>query len=206
MRRLVTLSALLALALSPAPASACVLNNQSSLSANGYAASKNLDQLPTAASFVPFVFLRVYGFGQSIHFSENFSDLRKSLSAHELSHPFLWRWGDGTATVGRSPGHVYTRTGSYVLSVYAFGTAAGGDAWTAFDKARITVVPPGEVWRDNLGQDALNVVGAVFKWTIWSVLAGVAALLAWGFFTDWRGGRKRRLSRPTQQPEGPPAG
>jgi hypothetical protein len=184
----------LAAGLTPAAVSACLLNNTSSLSANGYAAQKNLDaRTPGEYAAIPFVFTRVYGRGTSIRFAENFNDLSKSLSPAALSHPFVWRWGDGTYTVARAPSHPYLRAGTYLISIYATGTSDSGDAWSPFDRAQIRIVPPGEVWRDNLGEDALDAFDLVFSWTVWMVLGGIGFLLAWGFFLDFREKRRERV-------------
>jgi hypothetical protein len=121
------------------------LNNQSSLSADGYAAVKDL-----GAGAIVFNFERVYGRGGGIQFSENMSDLRKSLTSAELAHSFLWRWGDGTYTIGRAPSHVYRRLGTFQIAIHAFRTAEG-EGWFPFDRARVKIVPAGEAWWDNLG-------------------------------------------------------
>lgn len=178
--------------LSPAVASACILNSQSSLSANGYAANKNFDGSSVGGTAIPFVFSRVYGRGQAIHFDENLTDLKKSLSATALAHPFLWRWGDGTYSIARSPSHLYRHVGTYMISVYAYQAPAGGDAWSPFDRAQMRIVPPGELLRDNLGEDFLDLFSLVVTWGIRLVLGGAAALLARSFWIDWRIKRRRR--------------
>jgi hypothetical protein len=186
-RRLVlpALAGALAL-LSVSSAFACVLSNQSSLSANGYTAVTNIGTSNTSPSFVPFIFQRVYGRSQTIRFAENLNELKKSLSSASLSHPFLWRWGDGTYSVALAPSHTYRKTGSYVINIYAFQSAEGGDAWSPFDQARVTIVPPGEVWRDNLGYTALDVIGFIMHWVFWIGATVLLVIIAYGFWEDWR--------------------
>ena len=121
---------LVAVACSPTSSFACVLNNQSSLTANGNAAIKDL-----GAGAIAFRFERVYGRDGSIRFSENMADLRKSLTAAELVHPFLWRWGDGTYSIAWSPTHIFHRLGTFQIAVYAYGTAQG-EGWSPFDRAQ----------------------------------------------------------------------
>jgi hypothetical protein len=187
------LTALIGRLLSPTSlAFACMLDNQSSLSANGFVALKNFD-LPTKnlANWAPFIFDRVYGQGQSIHFTENFNDLKKSLSTSVLQRPFLWKWGDGAQSIGHAASHIYAHTGWYIITVYAYDPSRSrANAWFPFDRAKIHIVPAGEVWRDNLGNDALLALDIVMTWGIRLALAVGAALLAYAFWHDWR---KRKL-------------
>ncbi|HLJ67578.1 MAG TPA: PKD domain-containing protein [Chloroflexota bacterium] len=181
----------------PSVAGACILNNKGSLSANGtlventYATQANGQPAPTTFSFPV-----VYGRGDTIRFTENLADLQKSLSAVSISRPFLWVWGDGTYSRSRNPSHRYNRVGTYLIRVFALGPAQG-DSWTPFDRATIRVVPPGEVWRDNLGHTVLGVFDLAVSWTIWIILSAVALLLAWGFWEEWRH-RRRRQRRSAQ--------
>lgn len=189
------LGGLLAITLSLATASACILNDQSSLSANGTAAVKNYDS-PTGHKlndWAPFNFQLVYGIGLGIQFAENFKDLRKSLSREVLGHPFLWKWGDGSTSRGFSPTHEFARGGDYVVDVYAYDPQRGGaKGWFRFDEAKVKIVPPGQVWKDNLGQTALTVFGSVTSWGIRVVLAVGAALIVYGFADDFRRRRRKR--------------
>ena len=189
------IGSLLLIALSSATATACILNDQSSLSANGSAAVKNYDS-PTGRSlnnWAPFNFQLVYGIGSQIRFNENFADLRKSLSRTVLGHPFLWKWGDGSTSRGFSPTHAFARGGDYVVNVYAYDPRRGGaTGWFRFDEAKVKIVPPGEVWKDNLGQTALSVFGSVTSWGIRVVLAAGAALIVYGFADDFRRRRRKR--------------
>lgn len=181
----------------PASALACVLNNQSSLSANGFAAIKNIDA-PTSnglASWAPFTFQRVYGQSSAIHFTENFTDLRKSLSQQTLRRPFLWKWGDGTQSTGSSASHIYRHPGGYVINVYAFDpTRAGKGGWFPFDRAKLTVVPESAVLKDNLGQMILDGLSLVFTWVVRVGLALGCLAVAYGFWEDWTHRRKQRRS------------
>lgn len=178
------------------PALACVLNNQSSLSANGNLALKNFGSASGGGPpAIPFYFARVYGQGQAVRVAESYADLRKTLSASQLAHPFLWRWGDGTDSTGSSVAHMYRKTGTYDSSVYAFGLQQGGSGWAPFDQAKIQIVPAGEVWRDNLWQDALDVLAIVVIWGGRLFLATLASLLIWGFWADWRHPRRARSRR-----------
>lgn len=189
------IGSLLLIAFSSTIASACILNDQSSLSANGTAAVKNYDS-PTGHNlndWAPFNFQLVYGMGSRIRFKENFTDLRKSLSQAVLSHPFLWKWGDGSSSHGFTPTHSFAQGGDYVVDVYAYDPQRGGAAgWFRFDEAKVKIVPPGEVWKDNLGQTALSVFGSLTTWGIRVVLAIGAALIVYGFADDFRRRRRRR--------------
>jgi hypothetical protein len=151
---------------------------------------------------VPFIFQRVYGRTQTIRFAENLNDLKKSLGQAALSHPFLWRWGDGSYSVAFSPSHTYRHTGSYNINVYAFRSAEGGDALTPFDQARLTIVPSGEVWRDNLGYTALDVVGFIMHWVFWIGATVLLVIIAYGFWEDWRA-RRIVPKRAQAGPESP---
>jgi hypothetical protein len=181
---------LIAAACTPTLSLACVLNNQSSLSANGYAAVKDL-----GAGTIMFDFERVYGRDGKIQFSENFSDLRKSLTSAELAHPFLWRWGDGTYTIAQAPSHIYRRLGTFQIAIYAFGTAEG-EGWSPFDRARVKIVPAGEVWRDNLGYTVLDVFGFTLHWAVRLGLAALALIVAYGFWEDHKRSRSRKRVQP----------
>jgi hypothetical protein len=188
MRRILTALAvcLFAAACTPTLSRACVLNNQSSLSANGYAAVKDL-----GTGTIMFDFERVYGRDGTIQFSENLADLRQSLSSAEVAHPFLWRWGDGTYSIARAPSHIYRRLGTFQIAIYAFGTAEG-EGWSPFDRARVTIVPAGEVWRDNLGYTVLDVVGFTLHWAVRLGLAALALIVAYGFWDDRQRSRRRQ--------------
>jgi hypothetical protein len=198
MRRLAVLLPCLCVTLAfPGGALACVLNNQSSLVANGFAAIKNIDA-PTSnglASWAPFTFQRVYGQSSAIRFTENFNDLRKSLNRQSLSRPFLWKWGDGTRSIGASASHAYRHSGYYVINVYAFDpTRASKGGWFAFDRAKVRIVPSGEVWKDNLGQMALDGFSLVFTWGVRVLLTIGCIAVAYGFWEDRQHGRKQQRS------------
>lgn len=173
-----------------ATAQACVLDNTSSLSANGIAALKNVDA-PSGnlASWAPFVFERAYGQGGAIHFAEKMSDLQRSLSLTALHHAFLWKWGDGRQTIGQAGSHAYTGLGTYVVSVYGYDRARG---WFPFDRATLRIVPDGEVWRDNLGWEFLDILSFVLIWGFRIVVTVVSVALAYGFWADWRHRHGRR--------------
>lgn len=180
----------LALVCTPAVSFACVLNNQASLSADGHAAVRDL-----GAGTTLFRFERVYGRGGSIRFAENMADLRQSLSTAELTHPFLWRWGDGTYSIARAPAHVYRRSGTFQVAVYAFG-AREAEAWAPFDRVRIQIVPPGEVWRDNLLYTVLDAFGFTLHWAVRLGFVALALAIAYGFWLE----RKRHPVRTGQIP------
>lgn len=142
-------------------AQACVLNGIASLAVNGNLAQRNLS-LPTTATFAQwatFIFPRVYGAAQSLTFDERTSDLAQSLPATSLKHPFQWVFGDGSQAVSANGQHTYATPGLYTLTISAWSPSAGvgGQHWFVFDKAQIHIVPAGEVWRDNLGNDLLGV-------------------------------------------------
>jgi hypothetical protein len=192
MQRLLTAISVcvVAVACSPTLSLACVLDNQSSLSANGNAAIKD----PHAGA-VSFSFERVYGRDGSIRFSENMSDLRKSLTPAELAHRFLWRWGDGTYSIAWSPTHVFRRLGTFQIAIYAYGTAEG-DGWSPFDRARVQIVPAGEVWRDNLGYTVLDAFGFTLHWAVRLGLGVFGLIVAYGLWQDWRRGQTQQCEQP----------
>jgi hypothetical protein len=103
----------------------------------------------------------------------------------ELAHPFLWQWGDGTYSIARYPTHVFHRVGTFRIAIYAYGTAEG-DEWSPFDRARVQIVPAGEVWRDSLGYTVLDVIGITLHWAVRLGLGGLALIVAYGFWEDWQ--------------------
>jgi hypothetical protein len=57
------------------------------------------------------------------------------------------------------------------------------------------------VWRDNLGYTVLDVFGFLLHWTVRLGLAGLALIVAYGFWDDWQRSRSRGRKSPTMAPE-----
>lgn len=192
-----TVLAIILFGLSTGTGDACVLDNLSSLAADGHAAVRNFaSPSGNLDRWAPFYFERVYGMGQAIGFAEKTSDLKKNLSSAELAHPFRWSWGDGTQTIGTNASHVYHRTGMYLINVYAFDALQRGSPWFPFDRARVQIVPAGELWRDNLVYEVLDLIGFALTWGVRVLLAALALCIAYGFFWEDRR-RKPKLNRIT---------
>ena len=136
--RAVTALACLSLAMA-APVQACGLDGIPSISGNGTLAHRNTERA-TASSlgrWAPFVFNTPYRVGQTVLFSENLAELRRTLLPQGFGHPWRWRFGDGTTTTGFSVRHVYRKSGQYKVSVFAYYSSY--KAWFEFDDVLLRV-------------------------------------------------------------------
>ena len=96
--------------LAPVSASACVIDNTASLSANGVRANPTTDVSIGAALWAPFTFTKVFAVDDSIHLTESHADLARSLPPSMLAAPYKWDFGDGTSALGHSVLHHYAHT------------------------------------------------------------------------------------------------
>jgi hypothetical protein len=94
-----------------------------------------------------------------------------------LTTPFRWRLGDGHTVRGMSVTHRWTRTGNYLIQVYAY--AASRARWLLFDSVMVQVAPASQLWQDNLGYHVLQGMNFAFRWLGRLVTAALFALLVY---------------------------
>jgi len=83
--------------LAPVSASACVIDNTASLSANGVRANPTTDVSIGAALWAPFTFTKVFAVDDSIHLTESHADLARSLPPSMLAAPY--KGGDNDSCI-----------------------------------------------------------------------------------------------------------
>src|SRR5438105_1298070 len=124
-RRLITTSRilgalLLAFALEPGVAAACVIDNTASLSANGVRATPTTAAPSNAGPWAQFTVGKAFASRAPVRFAELHSDLVRSLPPATLAAPFRWAFGDGATMQGHAATHRYAHPGLYRLTVYGF--------------------------------------------------------------------------------------
>jgi hypothetical protein len=157
-------------------ARACSLDGIASLAANGNTASLNGDS-PTASTlsyWAPFTLLAAAP-GDTLHLSENLSNVKRSIPKEALSQPFQWSFGDGTSALGQTVVHRYARTGWYKMTVRYYWPSH--HQWVQFDSAEQHIVPSSSLLWTNLGYYAGRVFIGALRVVIWAVLIGIVALL-----------------------------
>ena len=165
----------LLLAFAPVGASACVIDNTASLSANGARATLTTDMRVGAALWAPFTFTKSFAADDSIQLAESRADLARSLPPSMLAAPYKWSFGDGATALGHVVTHRYAHPGLYQISMYGYN--AGTHGWYSFDKALMRVVPPGQVLGANLGYYALRALDVVMSSLLWLADAALALLV-----------------------------
>ena len=179
-RRVITASTvlgalLLALALWPGTAAACVIDNTASLSANGVRATPTTSAPSGAGPWAQFTVGKAFASGAPVRFTELHSDLVRSLAPATLAAPFRWAFGDGASTLGHLATHRYARPGLYRLTVYGFSPRTHG--WFPFDNVLVRIVPPGQVLQANLGYYALRALDVVMSGVMWLIDAALILLV-----------------------------
>ncbi len=174
---------------------ACAIDNTASLFANGVQATLTTTAPASVASvsqWAHFTINTAFGRGDVVQFSEARSDLARTLSPAALAAPYRWEFGDGTATLGHTVSHRYSRPGTYRLTVYDL--AAPNGRWSQFDDALVRIVPPGQLFSANLGYTALNALG-----TATSILMALVtgALGVFVVFVAVSAQRRSRKTAPT---------
>src|SRR5581483_2917911 len=110
---------LLASALFPGVAAACIIDNTASLYVNGVRAVPTAAPASTTnpAQWAPFTVEKAFASGAPVQVSEARPDLQRSLSAATLAAPFRWVLGDGAVVMGHSIAHRFAKPGTYHLMV-----------------------------------------------------------------------------------------
>lgn len=183
-----------ALILAPSVARACTLDNVASVSANGERAILSTSQPSPGKPWAPFRFAQAYAIGTPVTLQEARSDLTRSLPAALLAAPFRWRLGDGQVVRGMSVTHHWTRSGDYLVQVYAY--AAARAQWLLFDSVLVHVVPASQLWQANLGYHLLQGLNVAFSWLGRLITGALAALLIYSVAAYLR---RRKLNDASDQ-------
>ena len=123
-----------------APVLACGFDGIPSVSGNGALAHLILQRgsVGTLSHWAPFVFPAPYSKDKPIKFSENLSELRKSLLPQAFGHPWRWNFGDGSSVAnGLVVNHTYNRAGTYKVAVFAYYSSY--KSWLEFDDVLVQV-------------------------------------------------------------------
>ncbi len=147
---------LLALALAPAPVSACAIDNVASLLANDVPAMLTTAAPHGTTVWAPFTVAQALATGAPVRLAEASADLARTLPPATRAAPFRWAFGDGATTLGHTVAHRYARPGLYHLLVSGYDRSAR--RWFIFDSALLRIVPADQILRANLGYDALRTV------------------------------------------------
>jgi hypothetical protein len=139
--RLLMLALLTAvLAAGAAPAYACSLDGVPSLSVNGKLPILNpLPALNSAQlqNYAPFIFTHTFAVHATITFSENRTEVAKTVNARDMVRPWRWRFGDGAIGYGWTVKHAYSHARQVRLSVDAYDP--GTKQWYEFDRVQLRV-------------------------------------------------------------------
>jgi PKD domain len=195
---------LLALALAPGVAAACVIDNTASLSANGIRATPTTTAPRDGGLWAQFTVGKAFASRAPVQFAELRSDLVRSLPPASLATPFRWAFGDGATALGHTATHRYAHPGLYRLTVYGF--AQRTHSWFPFDNVLVRIVPPAQVVQANLGYYALRALDVVMSGVMWLIDAALILLVLIALRsrlrsrrrepTAQRGSRPLRHSRP----------
>jgi len=166
---------LLALALAPGVAAACVIDNTASLSANGVRATPTTAAPSDAGRWAQFTVGKAFASRAPVQFVELHSDLVRSLLPTTLAAPFRWAFGDGAAALGHAATHRYAHPGLYRLTVYGFSTHT--HSWFSFDNVLVRIVPADQVVQANLGYYALRALDVVMSGVMWLIDAALILLV-----------------------------
>jgi hypothetical protein len=166
---------LLALALAPEVAAACVIDNTASLSANGVRATPTTTAPSGPGRWAQFTLGKAFASGAPVQFAELHSDLVRSLAPATLAAPFRWAFGDGVTALGHVATHRYAHPGLYRLTVYGF--AQPTHSWFPFDNVLVRVVPPDQVLQANLGYYILRALDVVMSGVMWLIDAALILLV-----------------------------
>jgi PKD domain len=166
---------LLALALEPGAAAACVIDNTASLSANGVRATSTTSTPSGSGPWAPFTVGKAFASRAPVQFAELHSDLVRSLPPATLAAPFRWTFGDGVTVLGHVATHRYARPGLYRLTVYGF--APRTHSWFPFDNVLVRIVPPDQVLQSNLGYYVLRALDVVMSSVMWLIDAALILLV-----------------------------
>ena len=166
---------LLAVALAPGVAAACVIDNTASLSANGVRATPTTSTPSGTGLWAQFSVGQAFAGGAPVQFTELRSDLMRSLAPATLAAPFRWAFGDGAAALGHTARHRYAHPGLYRLTVYGFSRRT--HSWFPFDNVLVRIVPPDQVFQANLGYYALRALDVVMSGVMWLIDAVLILLV-----------------------------
>jgi PKD domain-containing protein len=121
------------------PVQACALDGIPSISANGTLAQRITTRPNRAnlATWAPFVFPTTYHSGVAVRFTENVTELKRSLLPQAFGHPWHWNFGDGATADGYTVRHSYRHPGAYKLIVSAYYSSY--HAWYQFDAALLHI-------------------------------------------------------------------
>lgn len=122
-------------------AAACSLDNRPSMSAGGILArlTKTGPTASTLSTWAIFTIPRVFSADRPLRFGESQADVRLSLPASALAHPWRWSFGDGATQTGFSAAHSYRRAGTYRVSVRGYFSSGTYQQWLEFDAATISI-------------------------------------------------------------------
>jgi hypothetical protein len=189
-------AALLALALTPGLAAACMLDNTPSLWANGVRATLTTTLAKDLAHWSPFTVLKAFASGAPVQLTERRADLVRTLSSAELAASFRWEFGDGAVALGHTVTHRYARPGTYRVLISS--TAGPGRGWFVFDTALLHIVPPAQVARTNAAYAAHQAFGAMATTWLW-LLQGVLILTAAAVGVFVLRGRRQAFARAARE-------
>src|SRR5579871_2331968 len=121
------------------PAQACGIDGVPSLSANGALAHINTARpsRQNLAHWAQFVFTASFHGGQTLRFSENLAEVRRTLLPQAFGKPWRWSFGDGSTSTGYTVQHAYKRAGEYKLIVSAY--FSDYKTWYQFDDALVHI-------------------------------------------------------------------
>ena len=155
---------------------ACSIDGVASLSANGNTASLNgaSANASTVSYWAPFTLIAAAP-GDTLHLSENISNVSRSIPKESVKLPFKWSFGDGATALGQTATHSYAHTGWYKITVQYYWPAHR--QWVQFDSAEQHIVPASSLFWTNFGYYAGKVFLGALRVVIWAVLLGIIALL-----------------------------
>jgi len=111
---------------------ACTVDGKPSAYADG-AGAVRVNTAPTTQTYAwwaSFAFPTPFGVGKPVTFYENDAQIRPILPLADLSRPWRWSFGDGSAAIGDRVTHHYAHFGRYKMQVEAYFAHNG---WLAFD-------------------------------------------------------------------------
>ena len=181
--------------LQPAVAHACSLDGIASITANGNTANLT-GGAPTAATIAYWAQFTLPAAApeDALQLAEDLGKLRRTLPAAAFAKPFRWAFGDGTEILGLTGQHRYQQLGWHKITVSYYW--ASGNRWVVFDNAQIHIVPPGDVWRANLGYTIGKIFQIIVRITIWLTALFLIGLAIWVRIRSKRGSPRNAL--PTQ--------
>ncbi len=121
------------------PVSACMLDQQPSMSVNGRLACVTTQAPRTQAEpavWTYFLFPGRYAVNQPIELRENKAEVAHTLSTEAMRQPVIWSFGDGQGSSGWTVHHTYAHAERWHIQIAVWDPYSG--RWDLFDQATVT--------------------------------------------------------------------